>query len=59
MNHFMNNGKEYLRKDSKRQYRSNQGRSPKQMRSSYIGAAISGLGLLFILIYILMDKYLF
>lgn len=41
-----------------RQYRSNQGRSPKQMRSSYIGLAISGLGLLLTFIYILIDKYL-
>ena len=48
-----------MNKNKSRQYRSNQGRSPKQMRSSYIGAAISGLGLLFIIIYILMDKYLF
>tara|TARA_A100001035_G_C27783792_1_gene503209 strand:+ start:790 stop:921 length:132 start_codon:yes stop_codon:yes gene_type:complete len=28
-----------------RQYRGNQGRSPKQMRSSYIGAFISIVGL--------------
>lgn len=36
MNHFMNNGKEYMKKEKKvRQYRSNQGRSPKQMESSY------------------------
>ena len=30
MNHFANNGKEYLKK--KRQYRSNQGRSPEKTR---------------------------
>ena len=36
MNHFANNGKEYLRKENKvRQYRSNQGRSPQQMENSY------------------------
>ena len=33
MNHFMNNGKEYLKKP--RQYRSNQGRSPQQVESNY------------------------
>ena len=33
MNHFTNNGKEYLRK--KRQYRSTQGRSPKQVEKNY------------------------
>lgn len=35
MKHFTNNGKEYLRKDKVRQYRSNQGRSPKQMEGNY------------------------
>ena len=36
MNHFMNNGKEYLKKENKvRQYRSNQGRSPKRMEKTY------------------------
>jgi len=39
-----------------RQYRSNQGRSPKQMRSSYIGLAISGIGLLICFLYILITK---
>ena len=33
MNHFMNNGKEYLKKP--RQYRSNQGRSPNQVEGNY------------------------
>ena len=33
MNHFMNNGKEYLKKP--RQYRSNQGRSPSQVEGNY------------------------
>ena len=40
----------------KRQYRSNQGRSPKQMKSSYIGLAISGLGLLLCLLYMIIIK---
>lgn len=35
MNHFANNGKEYLRKDKVRQYRSNQGRSPRQVEGNY------------------------
>ena len=36
MNHFMNNGKEYLKKEKKiLQYRSNQGRSPQQVENSY------------------------
>lgn len=35
MKHFTNNGKEYLKKDKVRQYRSNQGRSPKQMEGNY------------------------
>jgi uncharacterized coiled-coil DUF342 family protein len=36
MNHFANNGKEYLRKEKKvRQYRSNQGRSPERMEKTY------------------------
>lgn len=36
MNHFMNNGKEYLKKEKKiRQYRSNQGRSPERMEKTY------------------------
>ena len=33
MNHFANNGKEYLKKD--RQYRSNQGRTPEQVEVNY------------------------
>jgi hypothetical protein len=36
MNHFMNNGNEYLKKEKKiRQYRSNQGRSPERMEKTY------------------------
>ena len=44
-------------KKKNRLYRSNQGRSPRQMRSSYIGLAISGLGLVLVMIWILLDKY--
>lgn len=32
MNHFANNGKEYLKQDT---YRRTQGRSPKQMKNNY------------------------
>lgn len=49
MNHFANNGKEYLRK--KRQYRSTQGRSPKQVESNYKimeGTMIAGFGFLIV-----------
>lgn len=35
MEHFANNGKEYLKKD--RQYRSNQGRSPEDEEKIYKG----------------------
>lgn len=47
MNHFANNGKEYLKrmKDNNK-YR--QGRSKEQVRASYIGAAFSMLGLVLI-----------
>ena len=44
-------------KKKNRLYRSNQGRSPRQMRSSYIGLAISGLGLVLVMLWILLDKY--
>jgi hypothetical protein len=40
----------------KRQYRSNQGRSPRQMRSSYIGLFISGAGLLAIMLYLILTS---
>lgn len=45
MNHFMNNGKEYLKKNKVRQYRSNQGRSPQQIESNYkvMSWALTGL----------------
>ena len=47
MNHFMNNGKEYLKKENKvRQYRSNQGRSPRQMEKAYKMISWSFLGLI-------------
>jgi len=35
MNHFANNGKEYLKVNKVRQYRSSQGRSPRQRQSNY------------------------
>jgi len=41
MKHFMNNGKEYLR-----QYRSNQGRSPRQTEGNYKIMYWSLIGLL-------------
>tara|TARA_R100000541_G_scaffold370_11_gene3172 strand:- start:1895 stop:2080 length:186 start_codon:yes stop_codon:yes gene_type:complete len=38
MKHWLNEGKEILKKDKKqRQYRSNQGRSPQDMESMYKG----------------------
>ena len=54
MNHFMNNGKEYLKKD--RQYRSNQGRSPKQQQSNEIAAFVSIVGLIITFIIILLTS---
>ena len=39
-----------------RQYRSNQGRSPKQMESSYKGLAISGLGIVLIILYLIITN---
>lgn len=47
MNHFAENGKEYLRKeqDELRQYRSNQGRSPEQQEANYKMMLISIIGL--------------
>ena len=44
-------------KKKNRHYRSTQGRSPHQLRTSYIGLAVSGGGLLLTIIYILLDKY--
>ena len=35
MNHFANNGKEYLKAKKVRQYRSTQGRSPRQIKGNY------------------------
>ena len=55
MNHFMNNGKEYLKKD--RQYRSNQGRSPKQQQSNEIAAFVSIVGLIITFIIIMIDTH--
>ena len=39
-----------------RQYRSNQGRSPRQMRNSYIGVAVSGIGLIICFLIILLSN---
>lgn len=39
-----------------RQYRSNQGRSPKQMESSYKMLAVSGIGLLLCLLYLIITS---
>lgn len=39
-----------------RQYRSNQGRSPKQMENSYKGVAISGMGFLLCLLYLIITS---
>jgi|TARA_R110000764_G_scaffold132007_1_gene219805 hypothetical protein len=47
MNHFANNGKEYLKRvKENNKYR--QGRSKEQLRASYIGAAFSIGGILLI-----------
>jgi|TARA_R110000796_G_scaffold2405_1_gene9583 hypothetical protein len=47
MNHFANNGKEYLKRvEENNKYR--QGRSKEQLRSSYICAAFSIGGILLI-----------
>ena len=46
MKHFTNNGKEILKVMENNKYR--QGRSEEQIRSSYIGAFISILGLIVI-----------
>lgn len=55
MNHFANNGKEYLKKDTKvRQYRSNQGRSPEQQKNNEICAAISVFGFLIMMVLLLI-----
>ena len=47
MNHFMNNGKEYLRKDKKFDY---QGKSKKQYEGSAMGAFVGFLGIIVILV---------
>ena len=54
MNHFANNGKEYLRMKENNKYR--QGRSKEQMKSSYIGAFISIIGLVVIAICLLIFR---
>ena len=52
MNHFANNGKEYLKK--KRQYRSNQGRSPERVESTYKGCMWALLIFLIVLAIVLI-----
>ena len=47
MNHFANNGKEYLKK-MKENNKYRQGRSEEQVKASYIGAFISIIGLIVI-----------
>tara|TARA_R100000544_G_scaffold36806_2_gene25873 strand:- start:7 stop:174 length:168 start_codon:yes stop_codon:yes gene_type:complete len=47
MNHFANNGKEYLKR-MKENNKYRQGRSKEQMKASYIGAFISFIGLVVI-----------
>ena len=39
-----------------RQYRSNQGRSPQQQQSNYVAAAISFLGLILIVLYLMITN---
>lgn len=54
MNHFMNNGKEYLKENKVRQYRSNQGRSPERMEKTYkmISWSFTGFILTLVIIWI-------
>jgi hypothetical protein len=54
MNHFANNGKEYLRMKENNKYR--QGRSKEQIKASYIGAFISIVGLVVIAICLLVFR---
>ena len=51
MNHFANNGKEYLRKDDKFDH---QGKSKEQVESSTIGCFIGGIGMFIIILWMLM-----
>ncbi len=55
MNHFANNGKEYLKRmEENNKYR--QGRSKEQIKASYIGAFISIIGLALIAICLLIFR---
>lgn len=45
-----------MAKKKKRQYRSNQGRSPKQQRSNEIAAFVSFGGLLLMLLYLIISN---
>ena len=51
----MNQTQEHM-SEKNRQYRSNQGRSPSQMSSSYKGLAISGIGILLCLLYLIITS---
>lgn len=55
MNHFANNGKEYLKR-MKENNKYRQGRSKEQMKASYIGAFISIIGLAVIAICLLIFR---
>ena len=46
------------KKNKVRQYRSNQGRSPEKMESTYKAAAFSIVGLVVVFIYILIRKFI-
>ena len=55
MNHFANNGKEYLKR-MKENNKYSQGRSIEQLRASYIGAFISIVGMaMLILLYLIFN----
>tara|TARA_B100001057_G_C22648765_1_gene871236 strand:- start:547 stop:726 length:180 start_codon:yes stop_codon:yes gene_type:complete len=54
MNHFSNNGKEYLRKMTKEDIEYRQGRSKKQYESNAKGSFIATIGLFFVLVSIIV-----
>lgn len=49
-------GYEIKKSDGIRQYRSNQGRSPKQMESNYMALGVSVIGLLLCFLYIFITS---
>ena len=53
MNHWMNEGKEYLKKDRKFDH---QGKSEEQVKASAIGCFIGGIGMVIIFIFLLMKS---